>query len=101
MSAEEISPSPETWYVYVLECTGGKLYIGITNDLARRFDKHASGKGAIYTRLNPPIRLLACHAYADKSEAAKSEYRLKQFSRARKLEWVNAHAGNLAPMTTE
>lgn len=51
--------------------------------------------------LAPPTRLRACHACANKSEAAKSEYRLKQLSRARKLEWVNAHAGNLALMMTE
>lgn len=101
MSAEEISPAPETWYVYVLECTGGKLYTGITNDLARRYDKHAAGKGAIYTRLNPPVRMLACLPCANKSEAAKSEYRLKQLSRVRKLEWVETHAGNLALMKAE
>jgi putative endonuclease len=79
----------ETWFVYVLECIGGKLYTGITNDIDRRFDRHASGKGAIYTRLNPPIRVLACNAYSSKSEAAKVEYQLKQLSRSRKLEWVN------------
>jgi putative endonuclease len=92
MSFETDSPLAATWFVYVLECKGGKLYTGITNDLDRRFEKHASGKGAIYTRLNPPIRMLACQAYASKSEAAKYEYRLKQWSRARKLEWVSAHA---------
>ncbi|HEX8978193.1 MAG TPA: GIY-YIG nuclease family protein [Parasulfuritortus sp.] len=101
MSEKEASPAPETWYVYVLECAGGKLYTGITNNLARRFDKHASGKGAIYTRMNPPVRMLACQACAGRSEAAKSEYRLKQLSRARKLEWVNAHAGNRALTTAE
>lgn len=101
MSAKETSPRPETWYVYVLECAGGKLYTGITNDPARRYAKHASGKGAIYTRLNPPVRMLACQACAGRSEAAKAEYRLKQLSRARKLEWVNAHAGNRALTTTE
>jgi putative endonuclease len=85
----------ETWFVYVLECAGGKLYTGITNNLEARFEKHASGKGAIYTRLNPPIRFLAYEAYPSKSDAAKVEYRIKQLPRAGKLEWVNAHAGSL------
>ena len=101
MPKEKTGSTPETWYVYILECRGGKLYTGITNDLARRYDKHAAGKGAIYTRLNPPVCMLACQVCADKSEAARSEYRLKQLSRARKLEWVNAHAGNLALIMTE
>ncbi|MDD5364376.1 MAG: GIY-YIG nuclease family protein [Gallionellaceae bacterium] len=101
MSAEIDSPRAETWFVYVLECKGGKLYTGITNDLARRFAKHVSGKGAIFTRLNPPIRLLASQAHASKSEAAKFEYRLKQLPRASKLEWVSVQAGNGARLETE
>lgn len=100
MSSDIDSPCAETWFVYVLECKGGKLYTGITNDLACRFAKHASGKGAIFTRLNPPIRLLASQACASKSEAAKSEYRLKQLPRASKLEWVSAQAGNGARVKT-
>jgi putative endonuclease len=88
-------PSAETWFVYVLECAGGKLYTGITNNLARRFDKHASGKGAIYTRLNPPVRFLACDPCASKSDAARLEYSLKQLPRSGKLAWVEAHAENL------
>ncbi len=95
------SHPPEAWFVYVLECTGGMLYTGITNHLERRFDKHVSGKGATYTRLNPPIRFLACHAYASKSEAAKAEYQLKRLPRTRKLEWVALHADNLVQAQTE
>jgi len=94
-------PPTETWFVYVLECAGGKLYTGITNDLARRFDRHATGKGAIYTRLNPPVRFLACDHCATRSNAARLEYRLKQLPRSGKLAWVAAHAVNLDRSLTE
>jgi putative endonuclease len=101
VSMEDDSAEEGSWFVYVLECTGGKLYTGITNNLVRRFERHASGQGAIYTRLNPPIRFLACKAYFSKSEAAKVEYRLKRLPRSRKMEWVATHAGNLAQIPME
>lgn len=82
----------EIWFVYILECKGGRLYTGISNDVARRFDKHASGKGAMFTRLNKPIRVLAWNAYPNKSEAAKIESRLKKFPREGKLDWVEFYS---------
>ena len=45
------------WHLYLIECRNGTLYAGITNDLERRYAQHASGKGAKYTRANPPVRL--------------------------------------------
>ncbi|HBC56914.1 MAG TPA: GIY-YIG nuclease family protein, partial [Gammaproteobacteria bacterium] len=35
------------WYVYIIECSDGAYYTGITTDLKRRFAEHAgNGKGA-------------------------------------------------------
>lgn len=78
----------EPWFVYVLECERGKLYTGITNNVQQRFDKHAAGKGAHFTKLNKPLRILAFNLYPSKSAAAKIEYMLKQSSREIKLNWV-------------
>ena len=47
------------WFVYLLECRNGSLYTGISNDVVARYVAHASGKGARYTRANPPVRLVA------------------------------------------
>jgi putative endonuclease len=78
----------EPWFVYVLECERGKLYTGITNNVQQRFDKHAAGKGARFTKLNKPLRILAFNLYPSKSDAAKVEFRLKQSPREIKLKWV-------------
>ena len=51
------------WYVYLIECRGGRLYTGITPDLAARFEAHRAGKGALFTRLNPPERMLAAQPF--------------------------------------
>ncbi len=57
------------WYLYLLECTGGSIYTGITTDVARRFAQHQAGKGAKYTRSRMPLRVLGQISFPSKSEA--------------------------------
>ena len=78
------------WYLYLLECKNGRLYTGITTDLAARFDQHKRGKGAMFTRLNPPRRIVAAAMFAGRSEASKAEYQMKQLTVAQKLQFAAA-----------
>jgi putative endonuclease len=73
------------WYVYILKCADDTLYTGITNDLDRRIAKHNSGKGAKYTKGRTPVTLYKSFEVANKSEALKMEYRIKQLSKDEKL----------------
>lgn len=88
MSKAEASIAPGQWQLYVLECRDGALYTGISNDVARRYAAHCAGKGARYTRLNPPQRIALIHAFADKSQALKAEYAFKRLSAAAKRQLV-------------
>lgn len=72
------------WFLYLLECANGSYYAGITTDVEARFEAHQSGKGARYTRANPPVRIVAQAAYPDRSAASKAEWELKQLSREAK-----------------
>ena len=80
----------DTWWLYVLECQGGVLYPGIAKDVDARFASHLAGTGAIFTRLNPPLRILAKATMPTRSAALRAEYAFKQASRADKLEWCVA-----------
>jgi len=73
------------WHLYLLECKGGSYYAGITNRLEARFAAHLSGRGAKYTRANPPIRILASKTYPDRSAASIAEAQLKRIPRSEKL----------------
>lgn len=44
--------------VYVLELEGGRYYIGKSADVAKRVKEHAQGKGAGYTSLYKPKKLV-------------------------------------------
>ncbi len=82
------------WFVYLLQCSDDTLYCGITNNLDRRIKQHNARKGAKYTKGRTPVVLLKYFECADKSEALKLEYKIKQMSREEKLRLCNAKLGN-------
>lgn len=70
----------KAWYLYILECAGGRLYTGITVDVEARYKAHACGRGAKFTRSYPPNRILLVQTYADRSQASKAEHAVKKLS---------------------
>ena len=71
-------------YVYMLECGDGSYYTGWTDDPDQRIKKHASGKGAKYTRSHLPVRLVHLEVFGTKEEAMQREYAIKQMERQEK-----------------
>jgi len=78
----------QCWWLYLLLCRDGRTYAGIATDVAARFAVHSSGKGAKFTRSNPPVRVLGAQAFSSRSEALKAEAALKRLSRAERLSWA-------------
>lgn len=72
------------WWLYIVECHGGGLYIGIARDLDARLRKHRSGQGAFYTRQHPPVRLLAKQRFSSYREARRAERAAKRLAPGRK-----------------
>ncbi|MGD0856595.1 MAG: GIY-YIG nuclease family protein [Dehalococcoidia bacterium] len=73
------------WHVYIVECSDGTLYTGISNNIDKRIREHNSGIGSKYTRGRRPVKLLARWNCADKSHASKMEYKIKRLTREAKL----------------
>ena len=69
--------SMEKHYVYILECSDKTLYTGYTNDIKKRVETHNSGKGAKYTRVRLPVKLMYFEDYDDKESAMKREWYIK------------------------
>lgn len=78
-----------TWFLYLLECNNGAYYAGITNNLESRFAAHVTGKGARYTRANPPIKIVASKSYQDRSTASVAEAQLKSLPKHKKLQYFD------------
>jgi predicted GIY-YIG superfamily endonuclease len=72
------------WYVYLLRCSDGSLYCGITTDLERRLQEHNEGSGSRYTGSRLPVLTAWSSQPLSKSEAYREEYRIKRLSKAAK-----------------
>ena len=79
---------PRAWFVYMLECRGGRLYTGVSPDVAARFEAHRRGRGAAFTRSFPPRRILAAMRCDGRGEALSAEHAVKQLARPEKLRWA-------------
>ncbi len=78
-----------SYFVYILECSDGSLYTGITKDVAKRLDEHnSSHKGAKYTKARRPVKLLYQESSLDRSTASKREYEIKKLTRLKKLQLI-------------
>lgn len=77
------------WWVYMIECRGGKIYTGIARDPEARFRHHLSGKGAAFTRINPPRALIGKRICESRGEALRMEHALRKLARREKIAWAN------------
>lgn len=80
------SKTMKTWWLYVVKCSDGTLYTGITTDVERRIGEHnTSRRGAKYTRSRRPVTLVMTWSIGNRSEACKAEWAFKRNTRAEKL----------------
>lgn len=80
----------DSWTWYVLRCSDGSLYCGITTDLDRRLDQHNSGRGSRYVWSRRPASVVLHEDVGDRSAALKRELAFKKLSKARKESLVRA-----------
>ena len=73
------------WQVYIILCSDGSLYTGITTDIEKRFRQHAEGKGAKYFRGREPLKVVYHEDGHSRSSAAKREVEIKAMNRTEKL----------------
>jgi putative endonuclease len=74
------------WSLYLVRCSDGTLYTGITTDVERRVREHnGRGRGAKYTSKRQPVTLVYHRLVGTRVEALTEERRVKKFTRARKL----------------
>lgn len=79
------------WSVYIIRCSDGSFYTGISTDVARRLEEHSSGspKSAKYLRGRSPLELIYTEEIGSQSEATIEERRIKQLTKAQKVKLVD------------
>jgi predicted GIY-YIG superfamily endonuclease len=72
------------WFVYVLRCNDGSVYIGQTDNLNQRLSRHNAGTAAAHTAKRRPVRVIYAEAYPTREECLRRERQLKGWTRAKK-----------------
>jgi len=82
----------KTYYVYILASKrNGTLYIGVSNDLARRMFEHKQGLVAGFAKTYDIKMLVYYEVFEDVNEAIAREKRLKKYKREWKINLIQAH----------
>ena len=82
---------PRQFYVYILASRrNGTLYIGVTNNLARRVWEHRQGLDEGFTKEYRVHRLVYCETWARAIDAIQREKRLKKWNRAWKIRLIES-----------
>jgi putative endonuclease len=82
---------PGVYYVYILASRrNGTLYIGVTNDIARRDHEHREGLAEGFTKDYGVKRLVYFETFEDINAAIHREDRLKKWKRQWKIDLIQA-----------
>ncbi len=75
----------KTMYVYILECNDNSYYVGVTNNMERRFQEHSKGINRnCYTYIRRPLKLVFLQIFSNPVSANAFEKKIKKWSRAKK-----------------
>lgn len=76
------------YYVYLLLCDDDSYYAGYTNNLAARLKQHNQGRGARYTRMRRPKRIIYVEEFKTRCAAMKRERQIKKLTHNQKRELI-------------
>jgi len=77
-----------SFYCYIVECADGSYYTGWTVDPERRVATHNKGRGAKYTRMRLPVKLVYVEEQTDIRTAMRRERAIKRMKREGKSKLI-------------
>lgn len=77
-------------YVYIVQCSSGTLYTGITSNVRKRIEQHNGLRwgGAFHTKMHRPVFLQHIERYSTRGEASSREKEIQSWSHDKKLELI-------------
>ncbi|HET9030529.1 MAG TPA: GIY-YIG nuclease family protein [Candidatus Aquilonibacter sp.] len=74
------------YYVYMLKCSDGSFYVGVTSAIEVRIAQHQTGwNPRCYTHERRPVKLVHVSEFIDVHQAIAWEKQLKGWSRKKKI----------------
>ncbi|NTU55093.1 MAG: GIY-YIG nuclease family protein [Anaerolineales bacterium] len=75
-------------YCYIVECADGTYYTGWAIDPEKRVKIHNRGRGAKYTKMRLPVKLVYVEEQPDRVTAMKRERAIKKMTREKKQKLI-------------
>ena len=89
-----------TYFVYILKCSDGTYYTGVTNNLNRRLAEHHQALYPFcYTSKRRPLELVFVQDFQEVKEAIGFEKQVKGWSKKKKIAIINNNWGNLIKLS--
>ncbi|WP_299521238.1 GIY-YIG nuclease family protein [Winogradskyella sp.] len=80
----------KTYFVYILKCSDGLTYTGVTNNISRRLEEHMNGLNkSCFTFKRRPVELIFQQRFNDVEQAIYFEKKIKNWSAKKKLALAN------------
>src|SRR5262245_42303731 len=89
------SVAPAPFFVYIVRCCDGSLYVGHTLDIQERLKAHNDGRGASWTACRRPVELVYEEPHHTQKQAAARERQLKRWTKSKKLALINGDLARL------
>ena len=86
----------ERYFVYILRCSDGSYYTGISNNPEERLKEHEQGMDPkCYTYKRRPVELLYRYGFREVNDAIAAEKQIKGWSRRKKEALIEGKFGLL------
>ncbi len=92
----------KTYFTYILKCSDGSFYTGVTNDLDARLSGHQRGLiTTSYTFSRRPVKMVYTQEFYDPNEAIALEKQIKGWSRRKKIALIEGRIDDLISIANE
>ena len=85
----------DSFFVYIVRCTDGSLYVGHASNVNERVKVHNEGRGALWTACRRPVLLVYHEKQQSEEKAIARECQIKRWSHSKKIALIQ---GDLAQL---
>jgi predicted GIY-YIG superfamily endonuclease len=87
--------SSKGFFVYILKCSDGSLYVGHASNVDERVKTHNEGRGASWTACRRPVTLVYYESASSVEKAVARERQIKRWTHDKKLALIAGDLGKL------
>lgn len=71
----------QQWHIYVVRCSDGSLFTGVTEDVDQTLGELNGGEGSAYVRARTPVFLAYSEEYMNRTDAERRAESVRRMSR--------------------